>query len=266
MSVLPTQKITKKTDNPKNLILFGLPKCGKSTVVSKLPHSLTVDLENGTDYLEDCFAVKATNYKELWKIARALSPVWKGKENPHYEEHNYQFIIIDTVTALEEMANEYAIKLYQDTPQGKNYQGDNILTLPMGAGYYFVRLAVQNMISWFDNAAPNIILLGHVKDKNLSEGGTELNVKNLDLGGKLSNILSANSDGIGYLYRNPDTGSLMANFGDMNSVLCGSRVPHLAGKTIELAERVVKDNGDYDIIAHWSRIYPSLANEEENKK
>lgn len=26
MSVLPTQKITKKTDNPKNLILFGLPK------------------------------------------------------------------------------------------------------------------------------------------------------------------------------------------------------------------------------------------------
>lgn len=117
MSVLPTQKITKKTDNPRNLILFGLPKVGKSTAVSKLPNSLIIDLENGTDYLDDCYAVKAANYKELWKIARALSPVWKGKENEHYEGQHYDFIILDTVTALEEMANAYAIKLYQDTPK-----------------------------------------------------------------------------------------------------------------------------------------------------
>ena len=262
MSVLPTQKITKKTDNPKNLILFGLPKTGKTTAVSKLPDSLTIDLEDGTDYVENCFAVKAKNYKELWKIARALSPVWKGKENEHYEEHHYQFVILDTVTALEEMAKEYAIKLYQDSPVGKNFMGDDILALPQGAGYYWLRIAVQKMIDWFSNAAPNIILLGHVKDKNLTEGGTELNVKTLDLGGKLSSILSANSDGIGYLYRDIETGSLMANFGDMNSVLCGCRVPHLAGKTIELAERVQKENGDYDIVAHWDRIYPSLKNEQ----
>lgn len=140
--------------------------------------------------------------------------------------------------------------------------GDDILALPQGAGYYWLRIAVQKMIEWFNNAAPNIILLGHVKDKNLTEGGTELNVKTLDLGGKLSSILSANSDGIGYLYRDIETGSLMANFGDMNSVLCGCRVPHLAGKTIELAERVQKENGDYDIVAHWDRIYPSLKNEQ----
>ena len=208
--------------------------------------------------MDDCYAVKATNYKDLWKIARALSPVWKGKENEHYEGQHYDFIILDTVTALEEMANEYAIKIYQDTPQGKNFMGDNILTLAQGGGYYWIRVAMQKMIDWFNNAAPNIILLGHVRDKNLTEGGTELIVKNLDLSGKTANILSANSDGIGYLYRNSETGALMANFGDMNSVLCGSRVPHLAGKTIEIAERVLKENGDYDIITHWDRIYPSL--------
>lgn len=117
MSVLPTQKTKKKTDNPKNLILFGLPKAGKTTSVSKLPNSLIIDLENGSDYLDDCFVVKAENYKELWKVARALSPTWKGKENPNYEGQSYDFIILDTVTALEEMANAYAIKLYQDTPK-----------------------------------------------------------------------------------------------------------------------------------------------------
>lgn len=49
----------------------------------------------------------------------------------------------------------------------------------------------------------------------------------------------------------------MANFGDMNSVLCGARMPHLAGKTILLAERVQND-GNFDIVTHWENIYPSL--------
>jgi hypothetical protein len=85
-----------------------------------------------------------------------------------------------------------------------------------------------------------------------------LNVKALDLSGKTSNILSAKSDAICYLYREVDTGNLMANFGDMNSVLTGARMPHLAGKTILLAERQQQDNGDWQIKTYWENIFPSL--------
>ena len=144
---------------------------------------------------------------------------------------------------------------------GKNFDGDNVLKLPNGAGHLYLRQAVQQIIGWFEKVAENVILVGHVKDKSLTEGGTELNVKTLDLGGKLSSILAANSDAICYLYRDTVTGNLMANFGDMNSVLTGARMPHLAGKTIELAERVLSDDGNYQIITHWERIYPSLKNE-----
>lgn len=43
MSILPTKKSEKKTNNPKNLIMFGLPKVGKTTVLAELPDCLTID-------------------------------------------------------------------------------------------------------------------------------------------------------------------------------------------------------------------------------
>lgn len=122
----------------------------------------------------------------------------------------------------------------------------------------YLREAIQKIIGWFQSAVENVILVGHVKDKTITEGGTELVVKNLDLAGKTSNILSAKSDAICYLYRDPDNGNLMANFGNMNSVLTGARMPHLAGKTILLAERMQKEDGTWQIKTYWENIFPSL--------
>ena len=120
--------------------------------------------------------------------------------------------------------------------------------------YLYVREAIQLVISWFEKVVPNVILVGHVKDKALNEAGTELNVKDLDLTGKLGRILSAGSDAICYVYRDLETGDLMANFGDMNSVLCGARMPHLSGKTILLS----KKNESGEITTYWENVYPSL--------
>ena len=58
---------------------------------------------------------------------------WSEKKT---EKHNYKFIVIDTVTALEEMALPYANKIYRELPIGANFDPNaNILTLPNGAGY-----------------------------------------------------------------------------------------------------------------------------------
>lgn len=204
-------------------------------------------LENGTDFISG-YVAKAESYVDLYNIAKELKNT----------EHNFKFVTIDTVTALEEIALPLAKKLYQDTPLGANYMGDNVLKLPNGAGHAYLREAIQKIIGWFQSAVENVILVGHVKDKTITEGGTELVVKNLDLAGKTSNILSAKSDAICYLYRDPDNGNLMANFGDMNSVLTGARMPHLAGKTILLAERIQKEDGDWQIKTYWENIFPSL--------
>lgn len=242
---LPKEKTKIKTENPKNLIMFGLPKCGKTTVLSYLPRALHIDMENGTDYVE-AYAIKANTYTKLYEIAMAL------KETPN----QFDFVILDTITALEDIVLPYANKLYRDTPMGVNFDPNaNITKLPNGAGYLYVREAMQNVIGWFTKVCPNIILVGHVKDKALNENGTELNVKDLDLTGKLGRILSATSDAICYVYRDLETGYLMANFGDMNSVLCGARMPHLSGKTLKLSE---KNQETGEITTYWENIYPSL--------
>ena len=241
---LPTEKSSVKTENPKNLIIFGLPKCGKTTSLSYLPRALHIDLEDGTDYIE-AFKAKASSVKDLFEIAAAL------KENPR----QFDFVILDTITALEDVVLPYANKLYRDTPMGKNYDpNESVLKLANGAGYLYVREAIQLVISWFEKVVPNVILVGHVKDKALNESGTELNVKDLDLTGKLGRILSANSDAICYVYRDLESGSLMANFGDDHSVLCGARMPHLSGKTILLSTK--DETGQ--ITTYWENIYPSL--------
>lgn len=252
MSILPTVKSEIKSQDPKNLILFGLPKVGKTTALAELPNCLIVDLENGSQYVSG-FTVKASTYIDLYKIAKAL------KE----EDHNFKFVVLDTVTALEEIALDLACKKYMESPVGKNWsgKGQDILKLPNGGGYYWARLAMQEIIGWFEKVTENLILTGHVKDKMVNEGGTELSLKALDLQGKISNILSAKSDAIAYLYRDSENGNLMANFGDMNSVLTGARMPHLAGKTILLAERIQDDDQNWKIKTYWENIYPSLKHE-----
>lgn len=242
---LPKEKTKIRTENPKNLIFFGLPKVGKTTVLSMLPKALIIDLEDGTDYVE-AFTVKAKTYIDLFEIAKAL------RESPG----QFDFVALDTITALEDMVLPYANKLYRETPMGVNFDSNaNILKLPNGAGYLYVREAMQNVIGWFTKVCPNVILVGHVKDKALNENGTELNVKDLDLTGKLGRILSAASDGICYVYRDLETGNLMANFGDGSSVLCGARMAHLSGKSILLSS---KDEETGKITAFWENIYPSL--------
>lgn len=246
MGLIPKEKIKIKTDNPKNLIMFGLPKVGKTTLLSMLPKCLIVDFEDGTDYVES-YAVKISNYKQLFALAKEL------KETPG----QFEFIAFDTTTALEDIALPYANKLYRDTVMGKNFdEGENVLKLPNGAGYQYLREAMQKMIGWFEKTIPNVILVGHVKDKSLNENGTELNVKDLDLTGKIGRILSAASDAICYIYRDTETGNVMANFGDGSSVLCGSRISQLSGKTILLSEKLEDDT----IKTYWENIYPSLKN------
>ena len=152
------------------------------------------------------------------------------------------------------------LRSLSNTMVGKNWQGTgkDILKLPQGSGYYWSRIAIQEIIGWFEQDNYNLILAGHVKDRSITEGGTELNVKQLDLGGKISSILSAKSDAICYAYRDPETGHLYCNFGDLNSVLCGARMSHLAGRTILLAEREMSEDGTWKIKTHWENIFPSL--------
>jgi replication-associated recombination protein RarA len=64
MIELPVKKVKASRKSPKNMIIYGPPKIGKTTVLSQLDDCLIIDLEDGSDMV-DALKVKVKNLKEL---------------------------------------------------------------------------------------------------------------------------------------------------------------------------------------------------------
>lgn len=242
---LPKDKIPAETQDPKYLILFGLPKVGKTTVLSTLDNNLILDFENGSTYV-DALKIKIDNLQTLKEVIKAIKEAGRP----------YRYITIDTITAVEEIAKPVAMNLYKNSPiySDRYANVSDITRLPNGSGYTFLRQAVEAIVDLVASAADNIIICGHVKDASLNDN-LDGSVKDLDLTGKLKRILSARSDAIGFVHRDDDS-NLCINFGQDGEILTGARPQHLANKDIVVAER----NEDGTFTSHWERIYPSLNN------
>lgn len=243
MIVLPKEKVKAKVENPRFLIIFGKPKAGKTTLASKLDNNLIIDLEGGSEFLE-ALAVQARSVKDLGEIANAVREEIKstGKKP-------YKYITLDNASRLEEICLSYAATLYRQTPMGKNYQGNDVRTLPNGSGYMYLQQAVRKVIDMFRDLCDNFILIGHLKDKMINKEGEELSEMSLDLVGKLANIVCGEADAVGYVYRKKNETHISFEGGD-NSVR-EARAPHLRGKNIVIAES--DDNNNIKV--YWDKIY-----------
>lgn len=243
MFELPTQKIPAEKQDPKNLIIFSKPKYGKSFACANIPNALCIDLENGGyDYI-DAMKVKINSIKELKELCKAI----KEAGNP------YQFIVLDTITRLEDMVKPLALKLYQNTPAGSKFTGDDVLDAAMGQGYKYVREAMEMCIDMVSACAPNIILICHTKDAAIAN--TEMTTKTIDLLGKTGRILASKSDAIAYLTRDENSNTVLSFNTNDKFIECGARPAHLRNKDVIIGE--MKDDGNLEF--HWERIYPSLA-------
>ena len=235
--VLPTKKVKANRVNPKRLIIYSKPKTGKTSAFAGLEGNLIIDLENGADYVE-AIKVKANNLQELKEIGKAIKEAG----------YPYEYVTIDTVTALEDMVMPLAINLYKQTPMGKNYTGDSILTLPNGAGYLYVRQAFFQVLDFIDTLAPQIILSGHIKDKQVDDKGEMVMSANIDLTGKIKSLICANADAIGYMYRKGN--QTILSFKTNEEVTCGARPEHLRNEEIVISEMI-----DGVLKTSWEKVF-----------
>ena len=235
--VLPTKKVKADRVNPKRLIIYSKPKTGKTSAFAGLDGNLIIDLENGADYVE-AIKVKANSLQELKEIGKAIKEA----------NYPYKYVTIDTVTALEDMVMPLAINLYKQTSMGKNYSGDSVLTLPNGAGYLYIRQAFFQVLDFIDTLAPQIILSGHIKDKQVDDKGEMVMSANIDLTGKIKSLICANADAIGYMFRRGE--QTILSFKTNEEVTCGARPEHLRNEEIVISEMV-----NSELITHWEKVY-----------
>lgn len=253
MVVLPTQATEATRVNPKRIILFSQPKTGKSEALSRLENNLILDLEDGSGFigglkmnvLEVAKQQKVTPLRALKMVLDSIK-----EANTKKGDYVYKYISVDTVSALEDTYGlELALKLYKDTPMGRNFQGTDVRTLPNGAGYGPLRTAVQMILFEIEQLCDVLIISGHTKDKLVESEGKEMTTRGLDLAGKLASIVCSESDAIAYLYRKDN--KTIANFKPSESLNVGARPHHLKNKEITLLES--DENGV--LTSHWDKIF-----------
>lgn len=252
---LPTEPLPASRVWPRILFLYGQPKVGKTTLLCTLPNCLIVECDpGGADYVTGLKVQINTiaEYRELCSdIVKANKP--------------YKFIALDTSTKFEEWCEPLATEDYKNSPQGKNFTGESVLTLlssdgpnKFSPGYNWLRLAFQREIKLLTRCADNIILVGHLKDKYLksfdtSEKGkenVEVYSRDIDHTGKIKTMITTGSDAIGFLYRTAAANNslqqkIKVSFKTSEIVNCGTRCPHLVGQDFEF---------------DWEKIYPGLSN------
>lgn len=237
--VLPSSKSGVVATSPKRTLIYSPPKAGKTTLVAGLDDCLLLDLEQGSGFV-DAMRYQCKNTNDIYNFCQAIKA--SGKK--------YKYLAVDTVTALETMCIPLARTIYVNTPQGKNFKGENVLHLPDGAGYIFLRNAMEMMLNMLEESCERMILLGHLKDKFLAnKADIQVSAKDIDLTGKIKNIACANADAIGYLYRKgKDT---MLSFKTSDDVLCGARPTHLKNKELVMAT----EQADGTIKTFWEKVY-----------
>ena len=202
------------SNNPKVMLLYGAPKVGKTTALSQLMNCLIIDTEQGANMVEG-YIEEANNREELIEILK------KAKDG-----HNYTYVAIDTIDKIADWADKSVCK-----DEGVTAIAD----LAFGKGFALSREKVLNTVKVLKEIFPYVILIGHRKwAQAVLESKAIVQPESLDLTGKLKNMLMADCDAIGYVYRNEEKDKLMVSFKANEALEAGSRSPHLRGKEIEL--------------------------------
>lgn len=250
---LPTRdKPVKATRiGPKILILYSKPKVGKTdqlVELAKMRDMLIIDTEHGTDTY-DTVKINCDNMEQIMYVPQLIEQqgwVLAAAGKTGLDKFPYTFLALDTLTQIEDMAVISATAKYKASAIGKAFEGDTVLDLPRGLGYYYLREEVKMVVKAYAAVCPYLIMIAHLNEKTITgkdeKGTTEVKVNDISLTGKLAGIISALADGIGYMYRDKK-GELRLSFETHSEATMGSRQKYLAGK---------------DLPFSWSTIYPDV--------
>lgn len=111
MSVLDS--ISKPVDRPVLVTIMGDSGTGKTTLAASFPKPIVIRAEDGlqaipADIRPDAFPNLDGSVDALWAQLKALI----------HEDHNYETLVIDSVTALERMFTQYIIDSDPKKPRG----------------------------------------------------------------------------------------------------------------------------------------------------
>lgn len=243
---------------PRRTILFSKPKTGKTVTVSKLPKCLILDFEKGTLAI-DAMAMQVKSISDIPKICKAIKDA----------DYPYDYIAIDTASALEEMCMPEAEKRWSTSKDGEKWflqdehgnlhpqsgkaKFGNVMNLPFGKGYALVAEIFTEVLTAIERCAPKVIILAHSTYATITKEGSEFSSLDIMLGKKSKFSATFRADAIGYIYRKGSQN--FVNFTASEDVGAGGRHRYLEKEHILLSEWGEDKDGNEELITYWDKIY-----------
>lgn len=251
--VLPEEPVKASRIDPAILLIYGAKKVGKTELLRQLPNCLILDGEKGTvdidalktefnsvpDLKEIIAAIKAKGQKRLDENIAAKKA---GKPEPYPGDalFPYRYLALDTIDALEDMIIPWETRNFKQTVLGKRFEGNSILELANGLGYYYLREAMKKLIYELCGVCRTLIIVSHLAEKVVNKGGIDTLSQDISLTGKLGQIICSMVPAIGYVTRKPSNKEgvvdpITISFRTTDGVTMGARTAHLKGRTFEFS-------------------------------
>ena len=192
-----------------------------------------------------------TNLVALRTLIAQIIADYKKENKPYYD-----FLVYDTLTALEDIAKTLAVEMYKKVPIGAKWTGTDILSLPNGAGEFWLRSAFELLYKALEGLTNvGIIYTAHLKLGSINIDGEDLATKDIALRGGLKLLVLKDMEATGFGYRSKNGKEFVLSFKTTAlDVAAGSRVKRLANKHITVTKS--DENGNIDCF--WEEIYPML--------
>lgn len=218
MGIIPEGIRAPLRKNPNSILIYGMPKVGKSFMMTSLKDALILDLETGYDAYSGAIA----RIENLEALAAARQEIIALHEKGQFP---YKFIVLDTVDILADW-------IEADTCH--TYRVSSIVDLAYGKGSGIVRERVINLIKSLKALCYCLVVVGHIKSKEYNtDTGAVLSPETLDLPGRLKGMIMSAVDVCAVAHRENDEQQLMLSFrNEGGKSVAGGRYQHLINQNI----------------------------------
>lgn len=182
--MLPTKKTEKQFQLLKNnILLYGLPKVGKTTFASTINSGegvLFLATEAGHKHLE-VYKSDITGWSDFYEVGRALK---KG-------EHDYKLLVVDTVDLAYKMCEAFVCK---------KHKVEHPSDMPYGKGFNLVKDEFIRVFNAFNQAGFALCFISHAKERELKSKTQSWTYMDTTLPASANTIVCGMSDFIFYVY------------------------------------------------------------------
>lgn len=143
----------KRNTQPPRIIIYGVPKIGKTTFAAQAHDPIIIDLEGGSDNLEVA-RVERNQVRSLADILEVLRALYR-------EDHNYKTVVLDSIDWLERI-------LFEEVARENGARAIDDFSVPglrFGRGYTMAQNKLKEFLAAMDalrmHKGMSVILICH---------------------------------------------------------------------------------------------------------